>query len=442
MSSPLTDAAKVAAYSRTPLARRLYAPDILGTATAVLYALPVALFYSRAIADALLSVVAVLFLFAHAALRDWSWTRSPFARFSLLFWAWLVICSAVAGPVHSALEALATLRLFVFAIALESWLLRDPAGRRALGGIVLAATIWLVAQSWQQLLLGTNLFGYPRWEDGSLTGPFFKPRAGPTYELILWPAFLPAIMHLLHRPGWMHKLAGVVLLVFATLTMVLIGQRMPTLLLVLGLSVTGLLIQPLRLPIMIAAIAGIALLALTPIISPPTWHKLAIHFYDQMRHFWDSPYSLLFQRAANMVQTNPWLGLGFDGFRQHCMDPRFMHPLGWLPAPADPASPEGCSTHPHNYWLQAGTSSGIPGLLFFAAVVGSVLFRIGSPLLREENSRQASLFVAAFVIFWPVASATSLFTLPNAGWVFLLIGWGLAEAHARQGGFTGNASGC
>jgi hypothetical protein len=36
------------------------------------------------------------------------------------------------------------------------------------------------------------------------------------------------------------------------------------------------------------------------------------------------------------------------------------------------------------------------------------------------------------IAFWPIASTTGLFTLPNAGWLFLLIGWGLAE-HQRLG---------
>jgi hypothetical protein len=38
------------------------------------------------------------------------------------------------------------------------------------------------------------------------------------------------------------------------------------------------------------------------------------------------------------------------------------------------------------------------------------------------------VLIAVFVAMWPIASATSLFTVPNAGWVFLMVGWGLAEA--------------
>jgi hypothetical protein len=53
------------------------------------------------------------------------------------------------------------------------------------------------------------------------------------------------------------------------------------------------------------------------------------------------------------------------------------------------------------------------------------------------NDRQAALLVIVCVAMWPIASTTSLFTVPNAGWFFLMVGWGLAEAggtRSRPGG--------
>ena len=207
---------------------------------------------------------------------------------------------------------------------------------------------------------------------------------------------------------------------------VLIGQRMPMVLLLFSLCLTGLVVRRFRWPIAIALVAILAAIAATPVLSPVTYATLVLVFFDRMRDFWNTPYAWLFERAIVMIQAHPWLGLGFDGFRDNCMDPRYLKAVAWLPV-TDIDNPEGCSIHPHNYWLQIATSDGLAGVLLFAALSVTWLVRIGSRLLSGARPIQVALFVTLCTMLWPITSTTSLFTLPNAGWVFLTIGWGLAR---------------
>jgi hypothetical protein len=48
-------------------------------------------------------------------------------------------------------------------------------------------------------------------------------------------------------------------------------------------------------------------------------------------------------------------------------------------------------------------------------------------MLAACNPVQVALFVTLCTALWPIASTTALLTVPNAGWLFLTIGWGLAE---------------
>lgn len=400
---------------------------VASTATILL---PFVLPYTRAVADGLLTFIVLLFLAHQRFTRDWGWLRAPWTRLALLFWGWMLLCTLATGLLKPIEQTVLALRFFLFVPALENWVLSDPRTRRRLWYAVLAVAAWVALESWQQSILGVNIFGNPRWGDGALTGPFAGPTAGGTYLWVFFPAFLPLCFLLLKRPRRVDRFGGIAVLFIAAATMILIGQRMPTLLLALGLFASGLLFRAFRLPVALTLVLSAAVLALLPVVSPPVFEKLVVHFTQQMQHFWATPYGLIFGRAVTMMQAHPWLGLGWDGYRDNCMNPSYLNGVSWLPV-SDPASAEGCNIHPHNYWLQIGTSAGLPGVALFAALVGVWLWRIRGGSNYQGNAWRASLLIIVFVAMWPIASATSLFTVPNAGWAFLMIGWALAEANTR-----------
>ena len=430
-------------------------PRVFRVALAATLLLPVALLYTRATGDALLSMVAIMFLARASVLRDWAWLHTTRARLAVVFWFWLVVCTLAMGAHRAVEEALVVCRLLLFVAALEHWVLARQEQRRQLRYVVLAVAIWVVLETWEQYALGTNIFGYPRWGSGVLTGPFSGPRAGGTLQAVYLPAFLPPAIYWLGRPGLVSRLAGALLLFGTMLTEALIGQRMPMLLLLFSLCLTVLVVRRFRWPIAIALLVLAASIAAMPVLSPITYTTLVVEFLHRMRDFWSTPYAFLYQRAAVMVQAHPWLGLGFDGFRNNCADPRYVHAIAWLPV-THIDGPAGCNIHPHNYWLQIATSAGIPGVLLFAALCVAWLIHIGNGILAAGRPIQVALFATLCTALWPIASTTSLFTVPNAGWFFLTVGWGLAEqCHAatrtaaeqdrggvRSGGFTVPFKGC
>ncbi|HBK09055.1 MAG TPA: polymerase [Acetobacteraceae bacterium] len=415
---------------------------LLAAATWAVLLLPAALMYARAFGDGVLSVIAVLFLISAGITRSWGWLKAPWTRLMLAFWVWMMVCTWLAGSQHALAQATASIRFFVFIAALETWVLADPGTRRRLWYVILGCAVWILIECWQQYLFGVNEIGWPRWADGALTGPFRGPTAGGAYLMVFFPAFLPLCFLLLRRDKAMERLAGVAVMILAAATMILIGQRMPALLMTLGLVVSGLLFRQVRLPVILTIAVSVAVLALLPVISPPAFEKLVVHFTEQVQHFWATPYGLIFGRAMTMIQAHPWIGLGWDGFRDNCMNPTYLGGVSWLPV-SDPASPLGCNIHPHNYWLQIATDAGLVGVVLFAALVVLWLRRIRGVAGDLGNDRRAALLVIVFVVMWPIASATSLFTVPNAGWIFLMVGWGLAEARwglAELGSVVGSGS--
>ena len=70
---------------------------LLGVATWALLLLPAALLYARAPGDAVLTLIALLFLARAATAGDWAWLRTPWTAVMALFWGWMVLCSILAG---------------------------------------------------------------------------------------------------------------------------------------------------------------------------------------------------------------------------------------------------------------------------------------------------------------------------------------------------------
>lgn len=371
--------------------------------------------HGRLVADILMTATGLCFLARSALSRDWQWLHTGWVQVALAWWLWLVVCSLQGGFV----QAVVAVRFLVFVAAAEHWVLRIAWRRMWLLRLAALAALYIAAQSLLQLLTGRNAQGYPRWGDGELTGPFEHPRAGAPFTRLLFPAVLPAMATLRRRQG-------LLLLLAAVLTVVLIGQRMPLLLTMLGLLVTGLLLPQLRAGVL-AAGAGIALLlTVSAVVVPPTFHRLVDKFSSQMEQFPTSPYGLIAARAVAMVEQHPLTGLGFDGFRRHCAEPGYFR--GW--DGGDGGAAATCVQHPHNHYLQATVETGIPGLLLFCALVLAWLRPLAAGLWRDPAPLRVGLFVAALIQEWPIASTSDLLSMPLSGWFFLLLGLGLAEGRA------------
>jgi O-antigen ligase len=397
---------------------------------------PVFLMHGRAIAEILFVLTELIFLAACARERDWSWLRRGWVPVGLAWWVWLVICSAPGiglGGEHSFLQALAMLRWLLLIAALQHRVLRAPAVRRWLQGILAACAAYIALQSLLQFATGRNLYGDPRGSDGELTGPFDKARAAAPLSRLLFPTLLPPVAWLLARGSWAGRIGAAGLSVAGVAVMVLIGQRMPLLLTLLGLLVSAVLLPGLRRTVLVALVAGAALIAASVVVSPPSFYRLVTKFSRQMEGFPESPYGELAARAVVIAEQHPWTGRGFDGFRTGCPEPRYFHPMHWGGLWPDDPAPDGggaavCNEHPHNHYLQAVTDSGLPGLVLFSAMVLAWLAGLGRGLWRNPDPLRVGLFVAAFIHEWPIASASSFEAVELSGFFFVMLGWGLAES--------------
>ena len=380
--------------------------------------LPVVLLHGRSLADADICVIAALFLVRSAVARDWAWLRRGWVVIALAWWLWLVVCSLFWG---AALEAAVVVRFLLFTAALEFWVLRQGWVREWLVLLLRWSAFYLAAQCALQFVTGRNLFGWPRGADGELTGPYKNPRAGGVLSRLLFPALLPLASTPVRALVWL--LGGVAL-------MVLIGQRMPLLLSFLGLFTTALFLKQLRMPVLYTAIAVAIMLAILPQVSPQAARRVETRFSEQMADFSRNHYGLIAARSLAMIRSDPLMGVGFDGFRRLCDDPRYFQ--GWHGG--DGGGAEICVQHPHSFYLQAAVEGGLPGLALFSAMALAWLWTIGRGLIASPDRLRVGLFAAALAQLWPIAGATDWVAMPLSGWFFAQLGLALALAPPYMAG--------
>ncbi|MBR2125022.1 MAG: O-antigen ligase family protein [Acetobacter sp.] len=415
---------------------------LTGIALCCLFLLPLCLFYSRAGADILATLIGLLFLLYSVCTQQWKWIRQNWVELAALLCGLCLLSSFLSGVSRSWLQALCVPRVFLFVAALQCWLLPSKRTALWLERLFMLFAFWLISQVWIQYFTGHNIMGHPRWADGALTGPFEKPRASSTFIMLFFPGIMPSIIRGLHHQQenhqhasspWVNRLFSLIFLAFCVVTLILIGQRMSTLFMLGGLTLTALLIPFFRFPfLLITCVAGLFIAAL-PFVSPPSYAKLVLKFIDQMQHFGHSDYGLLFRSATTMVLAHPWFGLGIDGFRRLCHETIHSPAFPWLGIPAlQNDTHHGCNIHPHNYYLHVATSAGIPGLLVFCWLVLCWLWKGAKALNVSHNPRQAMLFVVCCVAFFPIASTSSFFSFPTIGWLCLSVGWLLASSDTSQ----------
>ncbi len=396
--------------------------------------LPLLLLHAHGVAELAIGAADVCFLGRSALSGDWKWVRTRWLWVAGAWWAWLVVCSLPIpgtdlgeGGVRSLVQAVATVRFLILVAAMEHNVLRTPLARRWLYRLVAASAAWIALNSVVQAIVGRNLIGWPPAAEGVLTGPFGTARAGPPMARIIIPAVLPAVAALLVRRTIGATTAAYSLLLGSVMIMVLIGQRMPLVLVVFGLVIVAVLIRRLRPVILTAALAGALLLAASPIVAPNAYYRLVEKFSTQMEHFATSHYGQLYARALEVGERNPLTGLGFDGFDTGCAQPKYFRPS------FDGSQPDGggaviCWHHPHNFWFQALDDGGFIGLALFCATAIAWLIPLGRGLWRDPQPLRVALFAAIAVQLWPIQSTTGFISMPVGGWFFLLLGWAMVEA--------------
>jgi len=131
----------------------------------------------------------------------------------------------------------------------------------------------------------------------------------------------------------------------------------------------------------------------------------------------------IFYTALKTWEMNPAIGGGIKSFRVNC----------WKIDPTEENIKNlKCGNHPHNYFLEVLTDTGILGIILFSILVLSIIYKFYfSKLMHSYYSRSKyinSFFLFIMMIeFFPFKSTGSFFTTGTATFFFLIIAFLISE---------------
>ena len=368
-------------------------------AMGLLLAFPLALLAARSVADVIVVLIGLAFLFESIRRRRWEWLRDPVILAALALWAVLnlIVSPMAADSAASFGRSLSWIRFLLFYAAITAWLLADHRSVRLVMWWVACVVALVVIDCLIQALSGLSVTGKPI-QGIRLTGLLDRPNIGSFIAKTGFPLMgLLLCVGCFRSSPWRVSIVSVFGLVIF-LSILLTGERAVTLLTIFGFGLVVLFVfvaAPSR-RFFIAALSLLSVGVVAAVIMLENRvHQRLLDLIADLSRFQESPYGHLFGAAWQIFLDNPLTGVGLKNYRDVCA-----------------LYTEHCHAHPHNIYLEFLSESGIVGFVFFVAFVVIIFVTFARRVMKNTIDPGAAGFFAGAlsVSLFPFAATQSYFS--------------------------------
>ncbi|MDA9012515.1 O-antigen ligase family protein [Alphaproteobacteria bacterium] len=371
---------------------------------------PFILLIERSPADIWLSILALAFVVRSIFKRDGAWLRVFWVRACFLFLAVCMLSSAMSAiPSYAFSEGLAWFRFPLFAMATAFWLGTD---KRLLYAMLLSTALGMILMTG---ILTAEII-IEGQKGGRLSWPYGDRVSGNYLSKVGLPAFTIMVALAI---GAKPKLASIMggLSLISIIMSVLTGERINFLIRACGGMLAALVWQPNWRRYIILIIVEIFAVAAVFAAMPNVQYRFTNSVVNSLPTGPHSDYYLVMGAGLSVFETAPVLGIGPATHRELC------------PSIVGEAPEFRCDNHPHNYYIQFLTETGIIGLITGSVMIISIIWAAFAGWRQNHaNVVAATAFVIPFGLFFPVQSTGDFFGQWNNIFMWSAIALALAAA--------------
>ena len=167
------------------------------------------------------------------------------------------------------------------------------------------------------------------------------------------------------------------------------------------------------------------------LMFPDIFNRFVVVFLAELPFYADSQYYRAMTPAWLIFEDFPILGIGPGNYRYLCGEITTSF-QAVADMPNTMQMDFDCHNHPHNFYLQILSETGLVGLVSFVAFVGSILvqcFRAGA---GEKHFLQTTAWIIPFALFWPIKSNADFFGQWNNIFLWSAVALALSVAHSKS----------
>ncbi len=414
----------------------------------IYFFIPLFLITGPALPDISITIfILIIIIFKRNLIRK---INEPWMFFLFLLWLWFLIISFFAYNFEKSIIDAIIFGRFIFFIILSFLIFDyfDKINIRNLLYFILICCFFVSIDCLYQFYNYSNDYGfgadilgrYPEGLYGRLNGPFNDLVPGSYLSRLLF--FIFVLYFFVNNEDLKYNFYIKYFLYISTsLILVVIffsGERMALATTILGYLICFIFAKELRKLILITTFIASSLIVININLHPhftntvileskPSHEGLTIQkkfqcnddnesicvkeflvqpaFTEVLKNFDKSAYGEIYMSAFHMWNDYKITGIGLNNFNILCNDNSKYTKYN---------KNFGCTTHPHNLYIQALVETGLIGLIIFVTVVLVMFYKI---YIIEEKNIRYPLIATYLTIFWPIMSTGSF--LKNWNMVFI-----------------------
>ena len=401
-----------------------------------LYIFPISIVTGPFIPNLIVTLTSFVSLFLIIYNKESKYFNNLFFKFFIIFSIYLIITSALNEKFHlNNISVYTYLRYSIFSIAIWHTLENNIFFFRNFTKFVLFTVLLLFIDSIFQYFNGTNLLGIQKSSYGKISSFFGRDVKLGAYLARIYIFAFMFIYLFLDKKLLNILYLNIFNLLFATIIL-LTGERTAFLLFTLNFLLINFITKEnfLNKTITILVVALVSLIVIINLKEVKA--RFIDHTFTQITesnmnnsdyNFFSTEHEKHYKISYKMFKDSKFFGQGPNSFRNLCSQEKFRLSVNG----------DGCSTHPHNIYVQILGETGLIGLLFLLFAFFYIYSKLISGLLKirkinKNFEKKIFFYVPIAVYLFPFMPTGNFFNSWVNIMVYLPMGFLLKEVYTKN----------